>query len=167
MSQTDLFWQNHATAPNSNNPAMAAPRPTITTNIMPSFLSLFAWDCRLGCKVLWWELMCFNYHGMEMWGRHAALWAQTQPGVGHSHSSWSSSQLLHHVLTISASAQPSSDCYGDVELPPFSKWEEFKLFYGSHTFLHFVSYTEPGRNTWLRDGTERTPSANSRSLLRK
>lgn len=66
----------------------------------------------------------------------------------------------HHVLTILASAQPSSDCYGDVELLPFSKWEEFKLFYGSHTFLHLVSYTQPGRNTRLRDGTERTHSAN-------
>lgn len=165
ISQTDLFWQNHATVPNRNNPATAAPSPAITTNLMPSFFSSVCLRLQIALQILWWELTWFSYHAIEMWGRHSALWAQTQPGVWHSQGSLSSSQLLHPVLTIFASAQPSSDCYGDVELLPFSEWEEFKLFYGSHTFLHLVSYTQPGRNTRLRDGTERTPSAN-RSVLR-
>ena len=98
-----------------------------------------------------------------MWGRPGAARAEKLPGGEQRYGSPGSSQFPHLVLTIFASAQPSSNCYGDMKLLSFSKWEEFKLFYGSHTLLHLVSYTQQGKITSLRNRTARTDFANSRS----
>lgn len=141
---------------------MAAP----TTNIMPSFFSSVC----LGLQIELQSLMVrIDVVQLPCHGNVGQIWCLVSTNTAWSRTQPQPLELLsasHHALTIFASAQPSSDCYGDVELLPFCQWEEFKLFYGSHTFLHFVSYTEPGRNTRLRDSTERTPSANSRSSLR-
>lgn len=85
------------------------------------------------------------------------------PGVEERRISPGSARFPRVVLTILSCAQPSSNRYGDMKLLSFSEWEEFKLFDGSHTLLHLVSYTQQGRNTSLRNRTARTDSANSRS----